>query len=187
MSIKNIKDIIQKEIQSKITAVESKTTDEIRQIRLSAVNEVEALKEEIKAKTEEKIDRLKKQFLTTSDSKKRSLILGIKQELMSEAREKAYKYLDSLNGDDYQKLITSLLAKINLMDEKAEMIVPETKEAESKKALKASGHKFDLVVDKKLKNGFIIKDKYSEINNSFAEVVDFIFEDQEMKIIEMLF
>lgn len=187
MSIKNIKDIIQKEIQAKITANELKTEDEIKQIHLSAETEVETLNEEIKVKTEEKIEKLKKQFLVASDSKKRGLILGIKQELMSEAREKAYKHLDSLPSDDYQKLVESLLSKIKTSEEKTEMIVPAEREQESKKALKASGHKFDLVVDKKLKNGFIIKDKYSEINNSFAEVVDYVFDDQEMKVIEMLF
>jgi len=186
MPLSHIQETIKREAEKRIQEIEAQAQKQVSEIEAQISIEKENLIKSVEQKAQSKIKNLKEQSKTALEVQERNAILQRKQELLLESQKNVLDALQKLQGIEYEKIISNLLKKVELKDS-AEMIVPAGTESESKKALSASGKKFVIKVDSKLKGGFVIKTKSIEINNSFEDIVKQIFEEKEMKIVNLLF
>lgn len=187
MPLKNIQDTIKKQAKEKVAEIEERTKKEVQKIETQIENEKENLVKEIQEKTKAKITNLKEQNKVVLEIQQRNSVLAKKLELLNDAQKNATENLCGLNSGEYESIVKKLLEKVSLNTSEAQIIIPENRETESKKALKAANKNFSIKVDKNLKGGFIIKTDKFEINNSFSDIVKQIFEEKEMEIVGLLF
>ncbi len=180
-------------IQS-ILAEARKEADKVKQ---QGIAEIEGLKKDFQAQAQEEEQRIlnsvqreadravaQAQFLAVSQ--KKAGLLTKKQEILDQVYSRALDKLAKLPEADYQKLVSSLLKKLE--EPQGEVVPVKGKESLTKSALSKSGKPYQLATSTVSgKGGFVFKTKTMEIDNRFAVLIDHVRQDTEMEVSKILF
>ncbi|MFH1598379.1 MAG: V-type ATP synthase subunit E family protein [Patescibacteria group bacterium] len=180
-------------IQS-ILAEAKKEADKVKQ---QGVTDIEALKKEFKEKANEEekrildsaqkeADRATTQAQFLAISQKKAGLLTKKQEILDKVYKQALEKLAKLDPASYQKLVASLLKKLD--EPQGEVVPVKGKESLTKEALNKSGKPYQLSTETiSGKGGFVFKTKTMQIDNRFAVLIDHVRQDTEMEVSKILF
>ena len=180
-------------IQS-ILAEAKKEADKVKQ---QGTADIAAITKEFAAKTKEEEQRIleaaqkeadrcvaQAQFLAISQ--KKAGLLTKKQEILDKVYKQALEKLAKLEGADYQKLVASLIKKLD--EPQGEVIPVKGKESLTRAALSKSGKPYQLSRETVSgKGGFVFKTKTMQIDNRFAVLIDHVRQDTEMEVSKILF
>jgi len=166
-------------------------------VKKQGIADIEALKKEFKEKANEEEKRIldsaqreadrsvaQAQFLAIS--RKKAGLLTKKQEILDKVYQQALEKLAKLPEADYQKLVASLIKKLD--EPQGEVLPVKSKESLTKEALSKSGQPYQLSTETVSgAGGFVFRTKTMEIDNRFAVLIDQVRENTEMEVSKILF
>ncbi len=187
-----------------IADAEAKASEIIKDAEIKA-KEILAKAEE---KASEKANEIERKSLYDANERKRIIhsmvelgirkdILAAKQEVLCQVFDEVQKRIDALTGDEYEKILISMLLKtvesenkdIVISKNDADRISPDFISKVNEEFNKA-GKPIELnmsMEDVDFGGGFIIKGKGIEINNSFKALLNMKRDEIEPIVAEMLF
>lgn len=154
--------------------------------------------QEILTKADVEADEIRRKVKTVAELEMRKDLLAIKQSLLDAAFDSALNQLNALEGEDYEKVIGSMLEKA-MMDGIQEIIVSQrdvqklplgfidninhrlSQQRGIKSQLKLSNETRDI------SGGFILKGENIEINSSFDSIIRMERDEIESSIARILF
>jgi vacuolar-type H+-ATPase subunit E/Vma4 len=180
-----------------IQSILAEAKQEAAKIKQQGIAEIEALKKEYRSKTESEEKRIlasaekeankkteQAKFLALSQ--KKAALLTKKQERLDQVYQLAEKRLSQLPQTDYEKLLVSLIKKLN--ENHGEIVPVEGKEVLTKEALKKSGKPYQLsATSVPGQGGFVFQTAKMTIDNRFSVLIDHVREDTEMAVSKILF
>jgi len=192
-----IVDKILEEAKSKADASIEKAKKEAAQILRSAEEEARNRQKVILDRAFEEAIERKKRMIAVGELEGRKEKLKAKQEVIETVFKKAVEELNSLPADEYEKVLTEMIAD-SVSGSNAEIILSEKdKKKVSSNFLKninerldQMGKKAQLTISDESRNingGFILKEGDVEINNSFEAILRMNRDQLEELVIEQLF
>lgn len=137
--------------------------------------EYEAEKERAKAKQEE--PQMEDTLRSGAQREARDLVLSAKQGVIDRVFQLAKEKLSAISDDKYQEIVERMMAKRE-WDSEAVIEIPENRNYVSKT------HQVKKSPD--VRSGFSIQDKEIRYNFEFDQLIDFIREDLEVEIADMI-
>ncbi|MDI3535069.1 MAG: V/A-type H+/Na+-transporting ATPase subunit [Thermosediminibacterales bacterium] len=170
---------------------------EAERILAQGKKEAERKKKALQEKAVKESEEAKKKIMSMAELEMRKQMLAVKQRMVDEAFERALKKLQSLEGKEYEEIITKMLEKaVETGDEEiifspadAKKLKPEFLENLNKN-LAVRGVKPKLSISKEtrdIQGGFILKSKGVEINSSFDSIIRMERDEIESQIAAILF
>ena len=188
--IENIIKRIADEAEQNAAEIISRAEAEAAEIRADYDKKCSEKKAEIIARGEtvakEREDRLRGGFELAA----RKELLAKKQELISRAFDAAKRRLESLSGDELIKTLATLALRAANGGAGEIILSPETRRECGEKVLAACAENKSIrlsVETREIGGGLILRDGASEVNCSFAALVESLREELSREISDILF
>lgn len=188
--IENIIKRIADEAEKNAAEIISRAEAEAAEIRADYDKKCAEKKEEIIARGEsvakEREDRLRGSLELAA----RKELLSKKQELISRAFDAAKKKLDSLSGDELTVTLSALALRAANGGAGEIILSPETRRACGEKVLEACAENKNIRLSpetREIGGGLILRDGTSEVNCSFAALVESLRDELSREISDILF
>lgn len=196
MGIEDILNKIEQDSRLEEEKILKEAEEKKEQILKEAGKESELLKNKILDSAEVNALREYRAIITRAHLEGKRLVLEEKRKVLEEIFQKAEQTLSQLNPKEYTQLMKKVLLNcIETGDE--EIILPqktcldENFIHETNKELRESGKRGELSLCKersaKIKDGFILRGKDFEINNSLSNILNHRRVELELKLSEILF
>lgn len=158
--------------------------------------EASRIEAEIIREAQVEAEQIRSIAASRSDMQQKQMLLGVKQELISQVFDEAVKRLADLPGDEYRALLIDLIGR--KADGTEELILSKHDESRLgadfgdavNEALKAQGKTANLrlsYVPDGLGGGFIVKKGLVADNVTFPAILRLIREDLEIELARILF
>lgn len=185
-------DILQKitnEANKKAAFIKQVANDEIRKIEKEAKAKADARKSEIEEKIETQSAAVIEKSKTLATMEWRSQILKEKREVIDQAYEEVKKKLNTLDSNEYLKLMTEMIKYAMKSVEKGSLIVPADRRKQTEEAVQQAGAEYQVESETNdFKGGFILSSGKVEINLSFPYLVQKIVRPAtELEVAKILF
>ena len=188
--IENIIKRIADEAEKNAAEITARAEAEATEIRAEYDKKCAEKKAEIIARGEsvakEREDRLRGSFELAA----RKELLSKKQELISRAFEAAKNKLESLSGDDLVKTLSALALRAANGGAGEIILSPKTRRECGEKVLAACSENKNIRLSletREIGGGLILRDGTSEVNCSFAALVESLRDELSRKISDILF
>lgn len=197
MSVDKIVEKIIGDAEAEARRIEAEASRKVEEIEERAAGEIRRVEEEAEKRAEVEAREQCRRLVSAAQLELRKGVLTEKQNLISQAFERALKRLVELKKDGYQKVVRVLLLKaveggdeeIIVCSKDRDRVSPEFL-AEVNAEFSARGKKGDLKLSEEnrdLAGGFVLRKGRRETNCSFESILASVREELEPKVAEMLF
>lgn len=187
MALSDILEQIQKEADAQVAKLNATRDEEIYSIQKEAEKVRSGKKADMQVRVDDSVNKIKARAHTFAKMQTRNALLKAKRDLLSEIFDKSVKALtDSKN---YEKILEDLFKRAKKEFKEGKVMGAKGKEAETKKALAASGADFELMEHTAhIASGFILKSSNIEVDFSFESILSKeLWSELEMKLNKELF
>ncbi len=187
--IDNITKRIADEGERAVREIISAAEEEAGALRAEYAEKIEGVRGKILARAEKDAEDAAFRIESSASADARRASLAKKQELISEAFEKAEDKLSSLSGDELVSALSSLALRA-AAGKSGELVLSEKDISLKEKILAKCSGNTGITVSKEthsLGGGFIFRRGNTEINCTFARLVSELRDELQLEVAEILF
>lgn len=181
----NLDNLIQKikmDAQSQADQIQKEADKKKEEIVNGQVKLALEEKSKIIEKAEKDAEVIKSRILSNADLKVRDEVLKAKQEVIDKVFLLAKEKLTSLDDKEYSEFIKNQINTLDLTGDEI-VIVPENR----RDLVNNLGLNLKVSEEETINSGFAVVNKNVKLNFSFETLIDFLREDLETKIAQVLF
>ena len=187
MALKDILDQIKKEVETEIAKLDKAHAEAIAAITAEYQKNREQRKTEMHTKVADSVTKVKTRAKTFAKMETRNNLLRAKRDLLQQVFDQTVQSL--IKSENYVNIVATLLKKAGKEFDEGKIIPAKGKEEETKKALSASGTKFEMTSESaKIQGGFILESGKVEMNFAFDSLLaKEIWDELEVQLNQLLF
>lgn len=187
MALSDILAKIKEEIQNQAKEFEKAHEAELAELKKQFADKEKDQASAMDKKVENHCSRIIEKTEILAEMEGKNALLHAKREMIDEIFEAATEEL--VKSSKYEEILVDLLKKADFKEDSVEIVPAKGKEAETKKAISASGKHFKMSEKSAhIKGGFIIRSKEIEIDNSFKTIIQTqLRDDLEIEVAKLLF
>lgn len=180
-NLDNIINKIIEDAEDKAALIKEEAREKAQSIVEKRVADAEDLKQKALKRAEAEAAMTTERIVGNADLKSRDMLLSAKQSVIARVLDEAKEVLLSLSDEDYVKVLEKKLQDID-RSEAPLLLVPVGK----KQVLEGKSMGLSVQESDDVKSGFCVDYKGTTINNDFTELVDYLKDDLEAEIIQIL-